>query len=199
MPEQGHRRQLNLRRKNYDSQFRIFVLKNAWMAMNSDSRRQASVSLSVTSSILPAGVATPNFTLRVTPGQTLSLSRLQGRPVILTFYPAGWSPVCGDELALFNGVLPEFRKYTAELLGISVDGVWCHRAFAHERKLHFPLLADFEPKGEVAKPGRQRLRADLWRVTNMSRGLLIRPMPKSNWTIAAAPASLVLVAWGTWL
>jgi peroxiredoxin len=102
-------------------------------------------------SILPAGAVAPEFALRVTPDQTLSLSELRGRPVILAFYPADWSPVCGDEMTLFNEILPEFKKYEAELLGISVDGVWCHQAFAQNRKLHFPLLADFEPKGAVAK------------------------------------------------
>jgi peroxiredoxin len=101
--------------------------------------------------ILPAGTQAPDFTLNVTPDQKLSLSELRGRPVILAFYPADWSPVCGDEMALFNEILPEFQKYGAELLGISVDGVWCHAAYAQHNKLHFPLLADFEPKGEVAR------------------------------------------------
>src|ERR1700710_816888 len=103
------------------------------------------------SNILTAGAAAPDFTLRVTPDQTLSLSELLGRPVILAFYPADWSAVCGDELTLFNEILPEFRNYGAELLGVSVDGVWCHQAFQQSRKLHFPLLSDFEPKGAVAK------------------------------------------------
>jgi peroxiredoxin len=79
------------------------------------------------------------------------LSELRGRPVILAFYPADWSPVCGDQMALYNEVLPEFREYGAELLGISVDGVWCHAAFARDRNLHFPLLSDFEPKGAVSR------------------------------------------------
>jgi peroxiredoxin len=87
----------------------------------------------------------------VTPDQNLSLSELRGRPVILAFYPADWSPVCGDQLALYNEVLPEFRKHGAELLGISVDGVWCHEAYVQARRLRFPLLADFHPKGNVAK------------------------------------------------
>ena len=101
--------------------------------------------------LLGPNVVAPDFTLHVTADQTLSLSELKGKPVILAFYPADWSPVCGDQMALLNEVLPEFRKYGAELLGISVDGVWCHDAFAAHRKLHFPLLADFEPKGAVAK------------------------------------------------
>jgi len=103
------------------------------------------------SNILTAPTKAPDFKLPVTPDQTISLSELKGRPVILAFYPADWSPVCGDQMALYNEILPEFRKHHAELLGISVDGVWCHSAFAQDRKLHFPLLADFEPKGAVAK------------------------------------------------
>jgi peroxiredoxin len=103
------------------------------------------------SNVLPAGTPAPGFKLRVTPDQDLSLGDLAGRPVILAFYPADWSPVCGDQMALYNEVLSEFHKHGAELLGISVDGAWCHQAFARERRLHFPLLADFEPKGEIAK------------------------------------------------
>jgi peroxiredoxin len=100
---------------------------------------------------LAPGVRAPDFSLHTTPDQITSLSDFRGRRLILIFYPADWSPVCGDEVALFNEVLPEFRKLNAELLGISVDGAWCHIAFAKERNLHFPLLADFEPKGAVAK------------------------------------------------
>lgn len=101
--------------------------------------------------ILPAGAQAPDFTLHVTPDQLLTLSDLKGKPVILAFYPADWSPVCGDQVALYNEILPEFRRQGAELLGLSVDGVWCHSAFARDRRLHFPLLSDFEPKGAVAK------------------------------------------------
>ncbi len=101
--------------------------------------------------VLQAGATAPDFKLRCTPDQWLSLSELRGQPVILAFYPADWSPVCGDQMSLYNEILPEFQEYGAALLGISVDGVWCHAAFARERKLHFPLLADFEPKGEVAR------------------------------------------------
>src|SRR5438445_12216005 len=100
---------------------------------------------------LLAGTPAPDFTLPTAPDKTVSLRDLRGRPVILAFYPADWSPVCGDQMALYNEVLPEFQRYDAELLGISVDGAWCHLAFAHDRRLHFPLLADFEPKGAVAR------------------------------------------------
>ncbi len=102
------------------------------------------------SNVLPAGTPAPDFTLPVTPDQKLSLQELRGQPVILTFYPADWSPVCGDQMALYNEILPEFQKFGAQLMGLSVDGVWCHRAFAEARQLHFPLLSDFEPKGAVA-------------------------------------------------
>jgi peroxiredoxin len=71
--------------------------------------------------------------------------------VILAFYPADWSPVCGDELSLYQELLPEFQEYGAALMGISVDGPWSHMAFAKDRHLHFPLLSDFEPKGEVSR------------------------------------------------
>src|SRR4030088_3429045 len=114
------------------------------------------------SSILAAGTVAPNFTLRVTPDQNLTLSDLRGKPVILAFYPADWSPVCGDQVTLCNEILPEFHKHNAELLGISVDGVWCHAAFARDRHLHFPLLADFQPKGrgceEIARLSCERRR-----------------------------------------
>jgi len=100
---------------------------------------------------LAAGTPAPDFTLHCTPDQAVSLSEFRGQPVILAFYPADWSPVCGDQMALYNEILPEFQKYNAELLGISVDGVWSHVAFAHDRKLRFSLLSDFEPKGTVAK------------------------------------------------
>ena len=103
------------------------------------------------SSALQPGTPAPNFTLHNTPDQSVSLSDFRGQPVILAFYPADWSPVCGDQMALYNEILPEFRRFHAQLLGISVDGVWSHAAFARDRKLHFPLLADFEPKGAVAK------------------------------------------------
>lgn len=101
--------------------------------------------------ILLAGGAAPEFKLPVTPDQSLSLSELRGRRVIIAFYPADWSPVCGDQMTLYNQILPQFRNRSADLLGISVDGAWCHQAFAADRHLHFPLLSDFEPKGAVAR------------------------------------------------
>jgi peroxiredoxin len=101
--------------------------------------------------ILQIGSQAPDFSLPSTPDQRVSLSDFRGQTVVLAFYPADWSPVCGDQMALYNEMLGEFRKQKVQLLGISVDGVWCHGAFAQDRKLHFPLLADFEPKGAVAR------------------------------------------------
>jgi peroxiredoxin len=100
---------------------------------------------------LAPGTEAPEFALPSTPDQRVSLSEFRGRPVILAFYPEDWSPVCSDQLALYQELLPEFERFDGALLGISVDGIWCHLAFAKDRNLHFPLLADFEPKGEVAR------------------------------------------------
>jgi peroxiredoxin len=100
---------------------------------------------------LPPDTMAPDFELLSTPNQKVRLSDLRGRPVILAFYPADWSPVCTDQMALYQEVKPEFERHDALLLGISVDGIWCHLAFAKDRNLHFPLLADFEPKGEVSR------------------------------------------------
>jgi peroxiredoxin len=100
---------------------------------------------------LKIGDQAPEFSLKSTPDQSVSLADFRGQPLILAFYPADWSPVCGDQMALYNEILPEFQEFGAALLGISVDGVWCHSAFARDRKLHFPLLSDFEPKGAMAR------------------------------------------------
>lgn len=97
------------------------------------------------------GVLAPTFVLPASPDEAVNLADLRGQPVILAFYPADWSPVCSDQMALYQAVKPEFDRYGATVLGISVDGVWCHRAFAESRHIRFPLLADFEPKGAVSR------------------------------------------------
>jgi peroxiredoxin len=104
-----------------------------------------------TSSILKPGSKAPDFTLKSTPDQGISLRDFLGRPVVLAFYPSDWSPVCGDQMGLYAQVMPEFKKFNAEVLGISVDGIWSHLAFSKDRHLNFPLLSDFEPKGAVSK------------------------------------------------
>src|ERR1700722_5872939 len=101
--------------------------------------------------VLKAGVQAPDFSLRTPRDQKVSLSDFRGQPVVLVFYPADWSPVCSDQLSLYTELHEEFATYDAEVMGISVDGIWSHLAFAHERKYHLPLLSDFEPKGATAK------------------------------------------------
>src|SRR5438270_531393 len=120
------------------------------LSIDKDRRENQPAQDEPTSALQP-GTLAPDFTLRSTPDQSVSLRDFRGQPVILAFYPADWSPVCGDQMALYNEILPEFGRFHAQLMGISVDGVWCHAAYARERKLHFPLLADFEPKGAVAR------------------------------------------------
>ena len=101
--------------------------------------------------MLKNGTPAPDFELYSTPDQTVKLSELKGEKVILAFYPADWSPVCSDELNIYNEALRLFTKHHAQLLAISVDSKWSHAAFSENHKFHFPLLADFEPKGAVAK------------------------------------------------
>lgn len=100
---------------------------------------------------IEAGHTAPDFELPSTPDQKLRLRELRGRPVVIAFYPADWSPVCGDQVTLYNEMRDEFQRFDAQVVGISVDGAWCHAAFARDRRLRFPLLADFEPKGDVAR------------------------------------------------
>lgn len=101
--------------------------------------------------MLPIGTVAPDFELYATPDQKLKLSELQNKKVILAFYPANWSPVCASQMSLYNEMEKYFAKHNAQLIGISVDSKWSHLAFAEQNNFHFPLLADFEPKGEVAK------------------------------------------------
>jgi peroxiredoxin len=100
---------------------------------------------------LKPGTRAPDFRLPSAPDQTVALSELRGKPAVLVFYPADWSPVCSEQLGLYSELLPKFYEYDAEVIGISVDGIWSHLAFSKERKLQTPLLADFEPKGAVAR------------------------------------------------
>ena len=111
--------------------------------------------------MLPKGTVAPDFKLYSTPDQQIQLRELRKRKVILAFYPADWSPVCDDQMTLYNEMGKYFARHNAQLIGISVDSKWCHLAFAENRQFHFPLLADFEPKGEVAK---------LYRVYNDATG-----------------------------
>ncbi len=100
---------------------------------------------------LAAGTAAPGFSLPSTPDQRVSLADFRGQSVALVFYPADWSPVCSDQLAIYNELVHEFRNLNACILGISVDGPWCHVAFSKDRHYRFPLLADSHPKADVAR------------------------------------------------
>jgi peroxiredoxin len=102
-------------------------------------------------SVLKEGAPAPDFTLPSGLKETITLGDFRGQPIILVFYPADWSSVCADQVVLYNEILPIFKEYNALVLGISVDGVWCHAAFSESRNLSFPLLSDFEPKGAVAR------------------------------------------------
>jgi peroxiredoxin len=108
--------------------------------------------------LLKAGEHAPDFTLSSQAGAAagdaedkFTLSEQRGKNVVLVFYPADWSAVCGDQLTLYNEILPMIENLNAELFGISVDGVFCHQAFRESRGYKMTLLSDFEPKGEVAK------------------------------------------------
>ena len=101
--------------------------------------------------MIAPGSAAPDFTLPDQDGQKLSLGDFRGQTVVLVFYPADFSPVCTDQLSVYQEVLGEFEQRGAKLLGISVDGAFCHKAFRDHMNLTMTLLADFHPKGEVAK------------------------------------------------
>jgi peroxiredoxin len=101
--------------------------------------------------VIEAGARAPDFTLPDQDGRPVSLADFHGRPVLLVFYPADFSPVCTDQLSVYQDALGEFERRGVQLLGISVDGVFCHKAFRGHLEVTIPLLADFHPKGEVAR------------------------------------------------
>ena len=101
--------------------------------------------------MLPTGTIAPDFELFSTPDQKLRLSELRDKKIILAFYPADWSPVCDDQMTLYNEMGKYFAQHNAQVIGISVDSKWSHLAFIEDRRFRFPLLSDFEPKGEVAR------------------------------------------------
>jgi peroxiredoxin len=101
--------------------------------------------------MIAVGEPAPDFTLRDQDGEDVSLSDFKGRRVMLVFYPADFSPVCGDQLSIYQEVKPEIAEKGVELVGISVDSTYAHKAFQEKIGTDTPLLADFEPKGEVAR------------------------------------------------
>ena len=104
-----------------------------------------------TSGLSPGAVA-PELDLPGTPdGRRIRLADCRGTPVVLAFYPADFTPVCGSELALFNEILPDIGALGGKLFAISCDSVWSHVAYAERMNLKMPLLSDFHPKGEASR------------------------------------------------
>jgi peroxiredoxin len=101
--------------------------------------------------MIQPGSPAPDFTLPDQDGNKVSLADFRGRTVVLVFYPADFSRVCTEQLSVYQEVLPQLEEQGATLLGISVDGAFCHKAFQEHMNITIPLLADFHPKGEVAK------------------------------------------------
>jgi peroxiredoxin len=101
--------------------------------------------------MIPAGTPAPDFSLRDQNGERVSLSDFRGRKLVLVFYPADFSPVCTDQLSIYHEVLPEIKERGAELVGVSVDSTWAHKAFREKLGIEIPLLADFHPKGDVSR------------------------------------------------
>ncbi|HEX8743705.1 MAG TPA: redoxin domain-containing protein [Thermoleophilaceae bacterium] len=101
--------------------------------------------------MIEAGAPAPDFTLLDQDGNDVSLESLRGKRVVLVFYPSDFSPVCTDQLNVYQEVLGELRERGVELYGVSVDSSWTHKAFRRHLGVEMPLLADFHPKGEVAK------------------------------------------------
>lgn len=100
---------------------------------------------------LPVGTEAPDFSLADANGNLVHLSDYRGKNVVLVFYPLDWSPACSDQLSLYQSELAEFERANAQIIGISVDSLYSHGAWAAVRGITFPLLADFHPKGEVAR------------------------------------------------
>jgi peroxiredoxin len=100
---------------------------------------------------LPIGTPAPDFALPQAPHGRLTLQGLGGRPVVLAFYPTDWEPVSREQLALYQRYADAFERLEAQLLGISIDHIHSHAAFARDAQLRFPLLADFQPRGLVAR------------------------------------------------
>jgi peroxiredoxin len=101
--------------------------------------------------MIEPGTPAPDFTLRDQDGNEVSLEDLRGQRTVLVFYPSDFSPVCTDQLSVYQEVLPEFEERGLKIYGISVDNAYCHNAFQKSLGISIPLLADFHPKGEVAE------------------------------------------------
>jgi len=101
--------------------------------------------------VIKVGEKAPDFSLPNHKGEQVSLSDFRGRKVMLAFYPSDFSPVCSDQLSIYQEVKPDLDEAGLEVVGVSIDHSWAHRAFRKELNLDFTLLADFHPKGQVAE------------------------------------------------
>jgi peroxiredoxin len=101
--------------------------------------------------MIEAGTPAPDFKLRDQDGAEVSLESLKGQTSVLVFYPLDFSPVCTDQLSIYQELVHDFDQRGVKLYGVSVDSSFCHKAFQEKLGLSIPLLADFEPKGEVAR------------------------------------------------
>jgi peroxiredoxin len=101
--------------------------------------------------MIEPGSPAPDFSLPDQDGNRVSLSDFSGQTVVLVFYPADFSPVCTDQLSVYQEVLPQLEEQGGKLVGVSVDGAFCHKAFQEHQGISIPLLSDFHPKGEVAR------------------------------------------------
>ena len=102
-------------------------------------------------SILPAGTPVPEFTLHREDGSPFTRADLEGRTTVLVFYPFAFSPVCTDQLNVYQEVLPEFEQRGATLFGVSCDATWSQKAFREKLGVSIQQLSDFEPKGAVCR------------------------------------------------
>jgi peroxiredoxin len=134
--------------------------------------------------VIGPGEQAPDFTLPNQDGTLVSLADLRGSTVVLVFYPADFSPICTDQLGVYQEVLGEFESRDVQLLGISVDGAFCHKAFQTHINVTIPLLADFHPKGEVAKA------YGVWSESHGVSGralVMVGPDGKVQWAHRASP------------
>ena len=134
--------------------------------------------------MIEPGAPAPDFTLADQDGNQVSLSDFGGRTAVLVFYPADFSPVCTEQLSVYQEVLPQLEERGASLVGISVDGAFCHRAFQEHVGVSYPLLADFHPKGEVAK------RYGVWSEEHGVAGralVVVAPDGKVSWSYMSPP------------
>ncbi len=137
--------------------------------------------------MIEAGATAPDFTLADQDGNEVSLADFRGSRVVLVFYPSDFSPVCTDQLKVYQDVLGDFERRGARLIGISVDGAFCHKAFQTHLDIEIPLLADFHPKGEVARA--YGVWSEEYGVSGRAL-VLVGPEGEVEWTYSRSPLEI---------